>query len=105
MFDLHSYLERHKEWSVETFGKEDRREGLAKHLLSEAKEVLEKPGDAWEWVDSIIIAFDGLLNLGLSPEEISALLVAKQSRNQQREWPKGVPKDIPVEHLEGHVQV
>lgn len=99
MFDLLGYLERHKEWSERTFGTHDRIRGLANHLISEAAEVAVEPNDAEEWVDAIIIAFDGLLNLGLHPSEITALLVAKQSRNFQRSWPKNVPADRPVEHV------
>ena len=97
--NLITYLERHKEWSEHTFGTEPRTVGLLKHLVRETVEIAEDPADVQEWVDAIILSFDALLNLGRSPEQVCALLCAKQSLNTQREWPKPTDGE-PTEHLE-----
>ena len=40
-----------------------------------------------EWVDVIILGFDGAWRSGATPEQIVAAIVAKQTKNEGRRWP------------------
>ena len=57
------------------------------HIKKEIKEIEENPEDLEEWIDLIILGFDGAWRQGYSAEEIVECLEAKQSKNETREWP------------------
>ena len=40
-----------------------------------------------EWVDVIILGFDGAWRSGATPEQIVAAIVEKQTKNEGRKWP------------------
>jgi hypothetical protein len=40
-----------------------------------------------EWADIIILAFDGALRAGHTPEHIIAGILSKQRKNEARRWP------------------
>lgn len=81
------YIERHRAWSLKTFGEGDRTLGTIKHIEKELVEIKAAPGDLEEWIDVVILAIDGAWRLGASPELIASALQAKQAKNVAREWP------------------
>lgn len=86
-FDLELHLVRQRSFSTRTFGPGARIEGVCDHITKELVEVKESGGDLKEWVDVIILAFDGALRSGANPREIINALVAKQTKNEGRAWP------------------
>lgn len=98
-FDLEQYLERHIAWSSKNFGPGPRTKGLIAHLRKELEEIERKPADVFEWVDLVILAFDGAWRAGYKPKQIVKALKTKQETNFVRNWPKPVSQDLPVEHV------
>lgn len=82
-----AHLTRQREWSRETFGPGPRTAGVCDHIRKELAEIEADPGDLREWVDVIILAFDGAWRTGAEPAEIIAAIKAKQARNEARTWP------------------
>lgn len=90
-FDLLSHLRRQIDFSERTYGPGDRTLGVCDHI---SKELIEVVSDLVagrptlpEWVDVIILAFDGAWRSGATPEQIVAAIVAKQTKNEGRKWP------------------
>lgn len=90
-FDLVQHLRRQADFSLRTFGPGERTDGVCDHIR---KELFEVQSDACtgapalgEWIDVIILAFDGAWRTGATPEQIVAALVAKQTKNEGRKWP------------------
>lgn len=98
-FDLVAHLHRQREFSERTFGPGARTEGVVDHIRKELAEVLEDRTIA-EWVDVIILAFDGAWRSGAAPEHIVAAIVAKQTKNEARTWPdwRTMPEGKAIEH-------
>jgi Protein of unknown function (DUF550) len=86
-FDLIAHLERQRAFSRETFGPGARTKGVLDHIRKELAEIEADPADISEWVDVIILAFDGAWRAGWEPIEIVAAIVAKQAKNEARTWP------------------
>lgn len=90
-FDLVQHLRRQMEFSERTYGPGMRTEGVCDHIRKELNEVLSDAmaGEPTlpEWVDVIILGFDGAWRSGASPEQIVAAIVAKQTKNEGRKWP------------------
>jgi hypothetical protein len=84
---LEDFLYDQQKFSLETFGPGERLGGILQHIRIELLEVMEKPEDIYEWVDVIILAFDGALRQGHLPEEIAAALQSKLAINMNRTWP------------------
>jgi len=106
MFDLATYLYAQKIWSERTFGPGDRRMGVIKHIRKELNEVKKAEDGStdllMEWVDILILAFDGARRSGFSPEMIIQGLVLKDLINQKtKAWPdwRKMGKDEPIEHI------
>lgn len=99
--DLETYIATHEAWSLQTFGPPKQTDvvKLCTHIAKEISEVLLKPEDVTEWVDIIILAVDGALRTGHSPQEIAEALVRKQQINVARKW--NIPTDPtqPNEHI------
>lgn len=97
------YVRRQIEWSHRTFGPGKRTLGLLAHIVKECQEIERCPFDLEEWIDLIILALDGAWRCGqyhdCTPEDIMNMLDAKQLKNFNRNWPKPVSEDLPVEHL------
>lgn len=94
---------RQMQWSAGAFGPGDREAGIIDHMTKEFDEVrtAETPEDKLaEWVDLIILAFDGAWRCGATPEDIIAGIKAKQARNEARVWPdwRTAPADKAIEH-------
>ena len=103
MDELERYIERQREWSLNTFGPGVRDEGISNHIRKELTEIQEAPGDVMEWIDVIILALDGALRNGYSPADITAALLSKQAINLEREWPdwRQFKNGEPIEHIRG----
>jgi hypothetical protein len=95
---LFDYIEAHRNWSVATFGKEDRTAGIIKHIAEELSEILDTPKDPYEWADIIILAIDGAVSNGIDADVLTGALLAKQAINLRRNWPEPVPGQ-PTFHL------
>lgn len=100
-FHLVNHLRRQREFSLKTFGPGARSKGLVDHIRKELFEVEENPGDVFEWIDIVILGFDGALRAGYEPHEIVAALVAKQKANEARQWPdwRLANPDEAIEHV------
>lgn len=100
-FDLTEHLHRQKQFSEKTFGHGARTDGLIDHITKELKEIKDNPLDVYEWVDVILLAFDGAWRAGYSPEEISEAIRDKQAKNECRKWPDWMESDQnkAIEHI------
>lgn len=103
-FDLVEHLHRQRTFSEKTFGPGARANGVLNHIESEIGEVRANPTDVSEWIDIILLAFDGAWRTGHSPEEIVAALEAKQTKNESRTWPdwRQASPDKAIEHVDSN---
>src|SRR5688572_20074944 len=85
--DLVRHLRRQSAFSFKAFGPGERTKGVLDHIRKELSEIERDPKDLSEWIDVVLLAFDGAWRAGFTPEEIAAALVAKQSKNEGRVWP------------------
>lgn len=99
--DLTALLAAQREWSGETFGPGNRLAGILDHIRKELIEVEQNPRDVSEWVDVVILAFDGAWRAGHEPEAIVAALEAKYAKNRARTWPdwRTAPEGAAIEHV------
>lgn len=84
---LVNHLHRQVAFSLRTFGPGVRTRGVLDHILKELVEIEAAPLDLEEWIDVAILAFDGALRTGASPEAIVHAMLAKQAKNEARVWP------------------
>lgn len=100
-FDLVAHLHHQKAFSEKTFGPGERTKGILDHIRKELSEIEKEPNDLYEWIDLILLAFDGAWRHGHSPEEIVTAIVAKQTKNEKREWPdwREMSPDRAIEHI------
>ena len=99
-FDLIAHLLRQRDWSAKTFGPGPRTKGVVDHIRKELAEIEADPADIMEWVDVVILAFDGAWRAGWEPEAIVAAIEAKQAKNEARKWPdwRTASPDHAIEH-------
>ena len=97
-----AHLANQREWSQRTFGPGTRLRGVLDHIRKELVEIEQSPGDVEEWVDVIILAFDGAWRAGWEPQQIIDAIKAKQAKNEARTWPdwRGMSEDVAIEHVE-----
>jgi hypothetical protein len=95
------HLERQRAWSTATFGPGTRLLGVLDHIRKELAEIEADPTDVTEWVDVIILAFDGAWRAGWEPQEIIDAIRAKQAMNEARKWPdwRTMSEDVAIEHV------
>ncbi len=95
-----AHLTRQQLFSLATFGPGARTKGVLDHIAKELNEIRKDPSDVGEWVDVIILAFDGAWRAGWEPQQIIDAIVAKQARNEQRTWPdwRTADPDKAIEH-------
>jgi len=90
-FDLVQHLYRQAAFSARTFGPGDRTTGVCDHIRKELIEVQDAENSGTptlpEWIDVIILGFDGAWRSGATPEQIVAALESKHGRNEHRIWP------------------
>jgi hypothetical protein len=98
---LLNILARQIIWSMETFGPDTHVKSITEHIKKELDEIEADPKDLKEWVDVIILGFDGAWRAGHTPEEIEVAIVAKQTKNEGRKWPdwRTHPPGVPFEHI------
>ena len=96
---IEEFIKRQIKWSQKTFGEGRRTIGVTDHIRKELDEIIAAPDDLEEWVDVIILAFDGAWRTGHSPREIIKALRDKQLKNLGRQWPDLKDSDVPVEHI------
>ena len=94
-----SLFSRIKCWSEKTFGSGNRTIGLIEHIREELKEVQDKPNDLKEWVDVMLLAFDGYWRNGGDPDQLMDIIEKKFNENQNRKWDKPAPDDKPNFHV------
>ena len=99
--NLAAHLHRQREWSERTFGPGPRTAALVDHIHKETLEIVLAPADPEEWIDVAILAFDGALRTGATPEQIVEILTGKQAKNEVRRWPDPTvaDSDKSAEHL------
>ncbi len=100
---LVAHLNNQKEWSEKTFGPGQDTKGVLDHIRKELAEIENNPTDLYEWVDVILLAFDGAWRAGCEAEEIVQAIRDKQAKNERREWPdwRPQPRDGSIEHVRG----
>jgi hypothetical protein len=99
MASFEDYLSRHWSWSRQAFGDGRQTNGILEHIGKELAEIRAKPDDLVEWVDVMILAFDGYLRHGGSVDSLMRDLEAKQAENLVRRWPLPGDGQHAVEHL------
>ena len=92
------FLEKQIAWSRATFGSGKRTKGICEHIRKELREIESAPDDVEEWIDVVILAFDGAWRAGFSPVQIVDTLQHKLNKNRNRKWPKSTSEDLPTEH-------
>lgn len=100
-FDMLAHLARQREFSEKTFGPGVRTKGVVDHIRKELLEIEANPADLTEWIDVVILALDGAWRAGGTPAEIVHAMVAKQTKNEGRQWPdwRTAPLDKAIEHV------
>lgn len=94
-------LARQEDWSTLTFGPGRRTKGLINHITKELAEIEKDPTDLYEWIDIIILAFDGAWRAGYTPNEILQAYHVKMIANLKRSWPdwQQYSEDEAIEHI------
>jgi len=100
-FSLKNYLSKQKDWFLRVFGPGPRDAGLTAHIKGELNEIRDNPGDLEEWIDVLILGFEGALRTADNVDDVIAALQAKQDKNLSRAWPDWRDADIdkPIEHV------
>ncbi len=100
-YDLIEHLKRQRKFSITTFGPGMRTKGILAHIRKELEEIDADPLDIMEWIDVILLAFDGAWRHGFSPGAIACALNSKLSSNERRQWPdwRTADPDAPIEHV------
>lgn len=87
LFDLNTHLHRQIEFSEKTFGPGECTARVLDHIRKELIEIEANPGSVMEWIDVVLLAFDGAWRAGFTPEQISLALAHKLRINEERDWP------------------
>ena len=98
-----AHIERQRDFSTRTFGPGTRTAGVLDHIAKELDEIRKAPTDLSEWADVIILALDGAQRTGAAPQDIIDAIVAKQDKNESRDWPdwRDQDPDKAIEHHRG----
>ena len=96
-----AHLAHQRDWSRQTFGPGRRTAGVTDHIGRELDEIRDAPTDLFEWVDVLILAFDGAWRAGYEPQEIIDAIKAKQAKNEARTWPdwRTMSEDEAIQHV------
>jgi len=86
-FDFAAFIGDLNKWATEIAGPGPRTDSLLKHIESEVVEILADPSDPTEWVDVAMLALDGAVRVGATPQAVVATIEAKFAKNQKRTWP------------------
>lgn len=96
---MRDLLTREKRWSAATFGPGRHTNGLTKHIEKECAEVRGKPADLIEWVDIMMLAWDGFWRAGGTVDDLPRVFGEKLAVNEARQWPAVTSEDEPIEHI------
>lgn len=96
---MKKYLVDQMKWSRKNFGTSRRTKGIIEHIKKELIEVEENPTDLTEWIDVMILAFDGYWRHGGLPSDLMPHLIMKQRKNFKRVYPFPTSDDVPSEHI------
>lgn len=88
------HLSKQAAFSQEAFGPDLTVDSCLHHISLELEEVRQAPDDLHEWSDIIILAFDGALRRGFTPQQILDAIRDKQAINQTRNWPDWRTADL-----------
>jgi hypothetical protein len=104
--DIVHHLYRQRAFSRATFGPGKRKAGIIDHIRKELVEVeaeIDDTRELEEWIDVIILAFDGAWRTGAIPEQVAQAIRRKQDENELRDWPDWCtqPPDRAIEHRRG----
>lgn len=104
-FDLIKHLERQWRFSIQAFGPGARTAANIDHIQKELVEITESPDNLEEWIDLMLLAFDGAMRRGFNPRDICAMLENKLTKNEKRSWPdwRTAPADKAIEHIKDEV--
>ena len=102
-YDLVDHLRRQEAFSQRTFGPGQRTAGVLAHIRKELIEIERAPADLSEWIDVVILAFDGANRAGYAPWQIATALRDKLAVNEGRTWPDWRTRSVddPIEHVRG----
>lgn len=101
-FNFEDFLHRRNVFSLDTFGPGKRHQPVIDHIRKELVEIEATPDDLEEWIDVLLLAFDGAWRCtGAQPEEVIEMLEYKVLKNQNRKWPdwRTADPDKAIEHL------
>lgn len=115
-YDLITHLIDQIEFSERTFGPGARTIGIIDHIRKELVEIEKAPDDLEEWIDVILLAFDGAWRLlaakpgligdgGALPPRLAEIIAgamrAKLEKNKARQWPdwRTAPEGKAIEHV------
>lgn len=106
-FDFEAHLARQAVHSQETFGPGLSTAGILDHIRKELVEIEADPTDSEEWIDVVILALDGAWRCGLTPSQVIEKLVAKQTKNEGRNWPdwRTVEPGKAIEHIKSDEEI
>lgn len=93
------FLIDQKEWSERTFGpirSDPKHDEILAHILLEVEEVRANKSDPKEWIDIVLLGFEGALRTVSKPRQVADALNQKQLINFDREWL--VKVGAPCEH-------
>ena len=98
--ELHKILAIQRAFSLKAFGPRQRTAGIIDHIRKELKEIEQAPNDLEEWIDVALLAFDGAMRAGYTPEAVALAYATKLDKNMKRSWPdwRTVPEDKAIEH-------
>jgi hypothetical protein len=90
-----------KIWAQETFGPAERLQGVLAHIRKELEEIEADPQDLSEWVDVMVLTFDGAMRQGFTPAQILEGYLSKMQVNFARQWPdwRGFSENEAIEHV------
>jgi hypothetical protein len=76
-----------REFSTRTFGPGPRTAGVLDHIRKELVEIEDTPYELGEWIDVLILAFDGAWRSGHEPDVVIMAYHQKMAINMERDWP------------------
>ena len=96
---LAPFISAQRAFSRKTFGPNYDVQRITAHIRKELVEI-EECGELEEWVDVILLAFDGAWRSGATPEHICLALQRKLDVNKKRKWPdwRTHAEGEPIEH-------
>ena len=94
-------LREQSDWFVTTFGPGMRTKGLVEHIKKELEEIEAEPTDLEEWIDVLILAFEGAWRTGASEQQVLQKYNEKLRKNFARQWPnwEDYDEDHAIEHV------